>query len=83
MFEGMSATQAIEYIGIMLREAVEALNVFYDCVYDEFNTMGGVIPEPIANHYMEEYTAYSSVLNLSIYRIEQIAAGCEKLTSSE
>lgn len=83
MLDGMDAAQAVEHIGIMLREVTDALNVFSDCVYDEFCTIGGVINEPIANYYMEKYNAYSSVLSLSIYKIEQIAAGCEKLTSSK
>lgn len=83
MFDTMDTAQSVEYIGIMLREVVDALNVFSDCVHDEFTTMAGVIPEALADHYTKEYNAYSSVLSLSIYKLEQIAAGCEKLTSSK
>lgn len=83
MFDTMDTAQSVEYIGIMLREVVDALNVFSDCVYDEFKAMGGVIPEALADHYTKEYNAYSSVLSLSIYKLEQIAAGCEKLIASE
>lgn len=83
MFDKMDTAQSVEYIGIMLREVVDALNVFSDCVHDEFTTMAGVIPEPIANHYMGEYNVYSSVLSLSIYKLEQIAAECEKFIAIE